>query len=257
MESKTLSPQALQVIENYLHLPFQSRSISCPYFNNKRHGVRGALRVTIGKGTPEEIVDEAMLFGLREKTDLKNLSDEELKHFLVDHNLGIDCSGLAYYILDAQYYSIHKKNLKKYIHFETGNPLRKLITLLRPAENTGALTFANDKNSKVVSLSDVKPGDFVAILYSGREKNFHHMVTIHQVDYENGKPAVLHYTHTLDWRVDGKYNHGVKQGRIEIVDLSRPVLEQKWVENNVSGDENETWVKAKEAERVELRRIRC
>lgn len=257
MESKTLSPQALQVIEDYLHLPFKDKNISCPYFNNRRHGVRGALRVMIGKGTPEEIVDEAMLFGLRHKVDLNNLSNEELKQFLVDHDLGIDCSGLAYYILDAKCHDTNKKNLKKYIHFETKNPLRKLITLLRPAENTGVLAFANDKNSKMISLHEVEPGDFIVILYSGREKNFHHMVTIHQVDCKSGIPAVLHYTHTLDWRVDGKYNHGVKQGKIEIGDVKAPLMEQKWVENSVSGEKNETFLKATEAERVELRRIRC
>lgn len=257
MESKTLSPQALQVIENYLHLPFPSRNISCPYFNNRRHGVRAALRVTIGKGTPEEIVDETMLFGLREKIDLKNLSDEKLKQFLVNHNLGIDCSGLVYYILDAECHATKRKNLKKFIHFETKNPLRKIITMLRPAENTGVLTFANEKNSKQVSLLEIRPGDFISMLFSGREKNFHHMVILHQVDYKNGKPAVLHYTHTLDWRADGKYNHGVKQGQIEILDTSKSILEQKWIENNMTEEKNDTYMKAKEAERVELRRIRC
>ena len=35
------------------------------------------------------------------KIDLKKIGDENLKKFLVDHKLGIECSGLVYHILNA------------------------------------------------------------------------------------------------------------------------------------------------------------
>lgn len=257
MESKTLSPQALHVIEQYFHLPFEGKNVSVPYFNNRKHAVRGALRVMVGKGTPEEIVDETILFGLREKKDLKNFTDEEMKKFLVDHNLGIDCSGLAYHILSAECEAQGKGKIKKYIHFLTKNPLRKLIAELRSVENTGVTVLADNKNSTVVKMSEVSPGDMIIFLNAGRDQKFHHILIIHEIEYTGNKPYILHYTHTLNWRVDGQYQHGIKQGIIKITDPEKNIVEQTWEENGKSGEENETFAHARSAEQVEIRRLRC
>ena len=218
--------------------------------------MRAALRVMIGKGTPEEIVEEAQLFALKEKIDIQKFSDEELKHFLVDHNLGIDCSGLAFHILDAECKATKKTGLKKYIHFTGKSFLRRLITMFRTVENTSVLTLADEKNSQVIDLAEIQPGDVITLINAGLEKNFHHALTIHQVDYQDNLPTILSYTHTLNWRVDGKYDHGVKQGKIEIIDHKKPLLEQKWIENVVTGTENDTFAKSADAERLELRRLR-
>lgn len=251
---RTLSTEALTVINSYLHLPFGDKNISCPYFNNRRSKVHGGLRVLVGKGTPEEIVDEATLFAFKHKVDLKKLSDEDLKKFLVDHNLGIDCSGLAYSILDTELKSQKKGSLKKHLKFPTKNFLRKFIIRLRTIENTGVQTFADEKNSTMIALKDIQPGDFIIFLNT-MEKGFHHIVTIHAVEYENTSPKTLFYTHSLHWQKDGKYAHGVRQGSIEVTDFQAPLLNQKWTEGEKQAEENETYLHAQSAERLELRRL--
>lgn len=255
MNNKTLSQPALDSIKNYSQLVFGDKKINCPYFNNRRSKVRAGLRVMIGKGSPEEIIDEANLFALREKIDLKNLSSEAIKQFLVDHNLGLDCSAFAYYILAAEYASKTKTKLSSKIFYPNIGFLRRLLTKLRPVENIGVKTLSHEKNSHLVSLTDTAPGDFVSILNSGKEHNLNHILVIYKVEYEENQPKTLYYTHSFQWSIDGKYNHGIKTGRIEITDTTKTLLDQKWIESEKTADENETYLRASDAEVLELKRL--
>lgn len=253
-----LSQPAQTIIEKYMHLAFGgTSSIACPYYNNKRQKVRGALRVLVGKGSADEIIEEATLMALREKIHLSSLSAEQLNQFLVDHNLGIDCSALSYYILSAEVSARTHKQLKNILRFpQTKNPLRLLIRALRKVENTDVTVLADDKNSSIIPLDDAQAGDFIAILETGSDFARNHIVTIHEVEVHNNKPTRIHYTHSLQWSTDGKYTHGIRQGSIDIID-NKPLLEQSWLEQGKSGNENETFKRAKEAKRVELRRLNC
>ena len=255
MNTKTLSQPALDVIKNYAQMSFGDRKINCPYFNNRRSKVRAGLRVLIGKGTSEEIIDEALLFALREKVDFKNISTEDLKKFLVDHNLGIDCSAFAYYILAAEYASKTKNKLSSKIFYPNVGLLRKFLTKLRPIENIGVETLSHEKNSSIIKLAEILPGDFVSILNSGKEHNLNHILVIYKVEYEKNTPKTLYYTHTFQWSTDGKYNHGIKSGMIEITDVQKPLLDQKWIESEKIDEQNETYLRAREAEVLELKRL--
>ncbi|MBI5222363.1 MAG: hypothetical protein HY980_02600 [Candidatus Magasanikbacteria bacterium] len=236
----TLSSQSQQVVSNYLRLPFNNRNISCPYFNNKRSGARAALRVLVGKGKPEEIVDEAVLIALREKIDLKKLTDAEVKKFLVEHNLGVDCSALAYYILDAELKSRGLSRLRRYLKYpHIKNPIRKLITLLRPVENTGVYTLTRDENSRRVQLADIRPGDMITMLRTGPRHDYNHVLVVNEVKskkykVESGESEkitiVIQYIHSFQYPEDGLYDHGVRQEKIEITDPNKDILEQNWSE---------------------------
>lgn len=255
MTSKTLSPSALEVITQYAHLPLKGKDVSCPYFNNRRSKVRAGLRVLLGKGSSTEIVDEALLFALREKVDLYTLSNEDFKKFLVEHNLGIDCSAFAYYILEAEYKQKGKGILSSRIHYPNTSLLRRLIIKLRPIENIGVTTLENTKNSTELELKDAAPGDLIIMINSGKEHNLNHILVIYKVEYENDLPKNLFYTHSFQWSVDGKYNHGIKSGIIEITDLTKPLLTQVWKEAGKGAGENETFLRAAEAEILELKRL--
>lgn len=238
----TLSSQSLKTINDYLHLPIGGVFVNCPYYNNRRAGMRAGLRVLIGKGSAEDIVEEAMLIALREKIDLKKLDATGLKKFLVDSHLGIDCSGLAYHLLDAELKSRGLGGLNKHLKFPfIKNPFRKLLTLFRPVESAGVRTISHEQNSVEVKLSDVKPGDLIAILGTGEKQDRNHVLIIHKVTgvpspFEGeGLPAgkgevVIHYTHSMQWPSDGQYNHGVRQSEIEIIDKNKNILEQIWFE---------------------------
>lgn len=138
-----LSQRAQSVVYNYLHLPIGARCV-CPYFNNRRSKIRGGLRVLVGKGSPENIVEEIEIISLKEKKDVQKFTHETLKEFLVDQGIGIDCSGFAYHVLDAELKAQGKKKLSSQIVFPH-TFLKKLYTILRPAENTNVTTFALEK----------------------------------------------------------------------------------------------------------------
>ncbi|OGH73747.1 MAG: hypothetical protein A3C90_01705 [Candidatus Magasanikbacteria bacterium RIFCSPHIGHO2_02_FULL_51_14] len=258
MTTKTLSQAAFSIFNAYLHLPFPGRDVSCPYFNNRRIKVRAGLRATIGKGTPQEIVDEAEIYALKEKIALDDLNNNALKRFLVDRNLGIDCSALAYHTLDAESRANRKGPLKKHLSFPyVKNPLRKLLARIRTVENVSVQTLAHEKNSRTIELKNISPGDLIVILDAGLDNSRDHVLLVHRVLYEehHAHPQLIEYTHSFQWRSNGKYGHGVRQGRIEIVDISKPILEQRWVENEKEGEENETHRYAKRAQEMLVKRL--
>ena len=277
MNSTVLSPSTQAVIENYLHLPFPERDISCPEFVNRRQRVRGSLRALVGKGSPDDIVEETAIIALKEKIDLKSLDNEKLKQFLVDHHIGLDCSALVYYDLDAESQEKKIGPLKKQLKFPYAKTwLRKLITLLRPVENADVQTFAHEKNSVEVRLNDVQAGDMIIMLGTGPTHDRDHVLLIHEVrpplappskggdnnlaspyEGEGRVGSTIHYTHSLRWSTDGKYNHGVRQGQITIVDPNKSLVEQAWLENGQTKEANETWQRAKSAESLSIRRLRC
>jgi hypothetical protein len=61
----------------------------------------------------------------------------------------------------------------------------------------------------------------------------------------------------LDWRTDGLYNHGVRQGTIEIVDLAKSLTNQIWIESGKTGEENETLERAIYAKNLLIRRLKA
>lgn len=255
---KLLSNEALMVLSDYDSLPFPQgvNRVSCPYFNNRRSKVRAGLRVLLGKGSPQEIVDEANLFALREKVDLMKLDEEKLKQFLVDHNLGIDCSAFAYSILAAEYAARGKGLLSSKLFYPNSRSLlRKLIIKLRAIENINVEVLSHEKNSHVVPMADILLGDFISILRSGKEHNLNHILLVYKIEVENNEPKFIDYCHSFQWSQDGKYNHGIKFGTIEITDVQKSLLEQKWVEAEKEGEQNETFLRAREAEVLELKRL--
>ena len=65
MLEETLSQPALAIVKIF-RITFQIKS-KLSYFNNSRHKVRGGFRATVGKGLPEEIVEEAIIESLKQK----------------------------------------------------------------------------------------------------------------------------------------------------------------------------------------------
>ena len=256
-----LSSQAQKVIDQYLNLKIGKKTITTPYFNNRRKNIRGALRVLIGKGSPEDIVEEATIFSLREKVKLEELNAEQTKKYLIDHNLGIDCSGLVYHVLDAELRAKNLGGLKKYIHRPwVKNPIRKLIAQFRSVENTGVSTFNNNINSNEINLKDIKPGDLIIMMGAGPKQDYNHVLLVSSVipsrnegslsnfsnnaknntnldaSKRNSSPPaggfgiVIGYIHSFQYPTDGLYNHGVRQETITITNENKNLLEQNWSE---------------------------
>lgn len=255
MNTKTLSNRALSVIDQYLNFKVGNAICSIPYFNNKTTKVRAGLAVNSGKGSPKEIFEETESLLVKAHATKDSLTSERLKKILTDNNIGIDCSGFAYYVLNAQSIELGKGSLDKHISFvQASGFFRKVMASLRPIENIGVLTFANDKNSRVIPLKEIQPGDIITMLDDAEENERNHILVIHQVEYQNFIPYKIHYSHTVAYPEDGLYGTGLKQGTIELTNLDKPITEQIWIENGNQGQSNRIFIRAKNS-KTEVRRL--
>src|SRR3989344_775409 len=117
MNTKTLTPRSISVVDQYLHFRIGSAECSVPYFNNKTTGARASLPVYVGKGSPREIFEEIQSFMLNDGIKADLLTDQSLKKLLVEKGIGIDCSGFSYYVLNAESEETGKGSLSKHISF--------------------------------------------------------------------------------------------------------------------------------------------
>src|SRR3989339_1439893 len=185
-----LSPSAQKVIHDYFNLPFlKVDGVRCPYFNNARAGTRGQLRVLIGKGSPKEIVEEAKIIsiqyckGIFDVNGMCCIHPDQNEHpeasclyrFLIDNNLGVDCSGFITHVLTAHYKEAKGINLpKKIIMTLKLNFFKKLIAKLRPIEHINVGAYAIDPISAIIKLKDAQPGDLIIMLETGPKNERNH-----------------------------------------------------------------------------------
>lgn len=241
MNIKSISDKTLALIEQYKDVP---------YFNNKTVGRRAGLRVEAGKGNPKEISEEVETIARLNKINTKDLSIEDKRRLMVENNIGIDCSGFAYYVLNEEGQSRGKGDIGSHLHFvKFSNPIRRLIAKIRPIENSDVITFADNNNSKLISLREVQAGDMVTMI-----GNRNHILIVESIEYEDSLPKIIHYVHAISWPTDGEYGHGIHRGKIVIVDHGKSLIEQNWIELDKTGPENYTFYRAKESQ-TELRRL--
>lgn len=247
MNTKHISDSAFAVIEQYKNVP---------YFNNKSRGRRAGLAVEVGKGSPKEIHEELKDLGRIQKMDTSMFDDVTTKRFLVENDIGIDCSGFAYYVLNEESQSRGKGSLDRHISpVGSGGIIAYFSAKLSPVKNISVITFADEKNSKAIMIKEVKVGDIITMVSVGGEMVSNHILIINQVEYQNFLPTVLHYVHAMAWPTDGEYGHGIHTGEIDIVDLNKPLIDQRWIELENEGEGNYTFMKAKKTQ-TELRRLK-
>lgn len=209
------------MIDRYLSLPVGAHP-SCPYFNNRRRGTKSNLRVLVGKGTPEEISEECEIRALQNRMVISALSSEQLKGFMVSQDIGIDCSGFAYHVLGAALHERRGGRLATHIHTRRKGFTGKIIARLRPAENIGVATFADERNSVAITASEAKAGDIITFIGAGRDGTYNHILVITKVERKDGATR-LSYAHAYAWPEDGAFNHGVREGSVIVYenDLAR------------------------------------
>lgn len=233
MEVKTISKNALDVIDHYLNFSAGKAVVSIPYYNNKSIKARASLRTYIGKGSPQDIKEEFEAVVLKNKLDPKNFTNEDVKKLLVDNGLGIECSGFVYHILEAESYGRDLGTISKRITFINCKGLIGQIRCsIRPIENCDVSTFASDLNSKIIALKDVLPGDIITMMNDLNSKDRNHILIIREVHYDGSLPKKILYSHSVAYPEDGLYGTGVRNGDIEIKDINQPITEANWTESN-------------------------
>ena len=274
MNTKRISNNAIEIIDQYMNFHIAvmvgatgnisavTSACSIPYFNNRRTATRAGLRAVTGKGSPRDIFDEVEIAAAREHVDVRTMTADALKAFLVDHNIGIDCSGLVYYVLNAESIARGKGHLARHLAFPLCRGLiGKIRSWMRPVENTGVQTFVHEKNSVPIELTKIEPGDIITMTSGSTAGERDHILVVHQVEYQNSIPTTIHYTHAIAWPSDGEYGHGVRQGVIDILNPQKPLTEQRWTEAGKTGGagvpttENYTFARAAKST-TSVRRLR-
>lgn len=158
----TLPAKVQSVIDAYACLNFgREKCIPCPYFINKRRK-RLSIPVLVGKGTPEEIVEEARIKAKVKAVDLDTLSVAEIDEFLRKNDLGVDCSGFLVHALRSLVSEKTGKDLLKILNPKKGL-LSRIIFRFHTVKKINVEILTSDENSySVHKVSDILPGDMIA-----------------------------------------------------------------------------------------------
>lgn len=211
-------------IEKYRKLPIGGKEIVCPYFINIKNA--RDLRAMVGKGTPEEIVMEANIWAKIKGVDFLTMTENEIKDFLTERGIGIDCSGFVSHVLNYVYNQLTSKNIWRKLVPENKTLMGKLKYYFRPVEQLGAQTLTNSYNSDPIEIKDVRLLDLVRS--KAKRKNAHHIMIIIGVKRDlNGNISEIDYAHATPYFEE---ESGVKTGTIKIKHINLPLEKQDWLE---------------------------
>lgn len=227
--TQEIDPIIRAKINEYTHLKLGNSEVVTPYFINDKR--RKDLRAMVGKGTPEEIIMEARIWEKLKGVHLDQMDAESIKQFLTDRGLGIDCSGFIVHILDAYYTKAKRKHLWQYLRLSESGFASTLRYKLRPVEQLGAGTITNLNNCFEVDINEIEVMDLIrskSIKLNGE----HIMIVTSVTKNENNNVTEIEYTHSTPHY--GKLN-GVKTGKIKVIDVSKPLEDQQWLEVDENG----------------------
>jgi hypothetical protein len=183
-------------IRHYLGIPYH---INIPPQDSENNAL-------VGKGTWQEIYFEAKKLN----PNFEKLPPVQKYNILKKHHLGIDCSGLAYHLLNRLYQSSHHQSIEPYLigvsgkHGHTG--VRKL----------SADYLTNSTNStRIKAYDDIRPGDLIRINHG------HHVIFV--IKKTN---HTIHYVHSSN----RTKIRGVHLGTITITYPPKSLIHQSWSE---------------------------
>lgn len=233
----SLPENAQEIIRHYANLELGGKKVQVPYYINKpdpvptRPGefykVRKSLsRALVSKGSPSEIEGVVKKYARKYNFPLEEKSIGDIQDFIYTHGIGIDCSGYIVWILNEVTKLKFNKELWNLINIPSANPLKKLITMLRPLENISVVTLRNN-SQKIKNLNDVRPGD---IIITRPKKILNHILLITETGVKNDKLVYMAYTQSTAWYSE---HSGIISGTIAVKDQKKHLVEQVWFEENV------------------------
>lgn len=135
-----------QAYEQYL-LPLGNKVIPTPYRRNTPFQFDHSK---YGKSDPQTLLKDVLKIAKQKKFDLDKASEEEIKKFMKDNLLGIDCSGFVYHLLNHLLQSLNEEDMQK-----VGFP---------KASKTNVATITSDELSTLVDdFSQTQPGDVIKL----------------------------------------------------------------------------------------------
>lgn len=217
-------------INIYLNLHLNGKKVPCPYYINiKIAKQRMGLRVLIGKGTPEEIIQESLVYEKLRGVDFNKMNVQEIRDFMIKRHIGIDCSGFVVQVIDYWLQEKGKRHLWMYLKYPKQSLYRKIARFLRPVENISAEMLTNDENTiPIKNLNNICVGDLIRSKVPKRLSNLddmNHVMLVSDTKCENGKVTSFKYVHST--RLYGE-EHGVRTGEVIVKDAKRDLCYQEW-----------------------------
>ena len=140
---KNFSKILLKAYNQFL-LPLGGKKVSIPYRINIPPIEHPARQ---GKSAPGVILKQLYEDAKEQNFDLKKASTEEIREFMKKNNLGLDCSGFVYRMLDFLVQEVKGKSLTEAGFEHVG------------LTNVAILT--DNIHSAKIGLKDIKPGDMI------------------------------------------------------------------------------------------------
>lgn len=183
-------------------LPIGGKLIPTPYRINIPANEHPARQ---GKSDPEVIRKQVEIDAKAQGFDLEKATVEEIRDFMKKNNLGIDCSGFAYRLLDHLSQKLHSKSL---IDFNLPNVGR-----------TNAAILTSDKFSKPIQKArEVKPGDLINMTST--------IWPDHCLAVLSNDKGIITYAHSV-----GESNpDGVHTAKIKVTNPNGNIENQNWEE---------------------------
>lgn len=193
--------EVMNLINQYTSIELGGKKVCTPYFINIKHA-RAELRSLIGKGLPEEIKEETMIYAKLKGFNLENSSEKDIRSFMMKQGIGVDCSGFVSHVLDVW----TKGKFKSQIKYPKESIYRRFVRFLRPIENLGADLLTNKENCQIIDFKDSKPGDLIRL--KGLEQGDHIAIIIERNENH------IFYAHSTQYYGE---DNGVRTGEIEII----------------------------------------
>lgn len=225
----TIPEQTKQLIQHYRNLEISGVTVQTPYYRNVKRA-RAGLRSLIGKGTPDEIEEETLIYSKLHGISLKEKTAADIRTFMEGQGIGVDCSGFAVHVYDVWLREIGQGGIYRSITFPSAGLYRNVIRWLRPVENIGANLLTGPDNARTLSVADLREGD--AIRMYGLVKGMHVAIIWDVTRDGSGHPTHVTYVHSTEHYGQ---ESGVRKGKIEIINLTKDIAEQKWVETDENG----------------------
>lgn len=216
----TIPKEVKNLINHYFNLKINGKTVKTPYHINVKH-VRAELRSLVGKGSPQEIEAEVNIFAKLRNFNLQKANSKEIRTFMQQEGIGIDCSGLVAHILDTWLKAENKGNLKNNLSFPKLPFLKRITISIRPIENINANLLTNKANTIPIELKEVQIGDLIRL--KGIKKGDHIAIITEVSDKE------IKYIHSTKHYGD---ENGIKEGIIKIKDKNTNLEEQEWLEKD-------------------------
>lgn len=181
-----------------------------------------------GKGTPEQIRNIVIQTAEKDKFDLQKAKPEEIIDFMIEHGIGVDCSGFVYNVLNLYLKKTKNKSLDTLILRYKGiaGILERFLLQYNRVRRSSAATLTNDLNTvKIEAIKDIRPGDMIRLTHTDWKGK--HIAIIVDVDDNN-----------ITYAMSSQYTitQGVHFGEIQILDKTKGLEAQEWLEETKKGE---------------------